>query len=926
MFDRSEMKSSKEYPSQSNPGGSATPSTSSLVAQDELPGYESDLRSVDEKRSFSASDECADCSMTVHEWLDGQAEKTPGAIAAIFAEQEWTYAELNDHADRVAGALAALGVGLESVVGVFLQRSLEMLPAMIGTFRAGAVYLPIDSSLPIERVQFLLRDAGASVVITEDELVSDEAASIALTQDGLHVLRVGQLLNGAAQLTTARPPVAGNNLAYVIYTSGSTGEPKGVEIEHASLTNFLQAMRDELAFSAADVMVALSSTSFDISLFELLLPLVTGATLVIAPRSAATNAEALQILLGRHGVSVMLATPATWQMLVDSGWKGEPRMRAITGGEAISPGLARELLLRVGSVWNHYGPTETTIAATTYRISGTEQRIPIGRRVRQLTLFLLDEDQRAVAEGAVGELYIGGIGLARGYRNRPHLTAERFMRIIDRDGQSARAYRTGDFVRQLRDGLLEFVGRVDNQTKLRGFRIELEEIEAILAQHDAVKECLVVVREDGSDKKLVAFITAQAKREGLVSELRDFLRSKLPPYMVPAAFVFLDAMPLTVNRKIDRRRLETMPVAEWNLPAELWVESSDHVVRELMHIWRDVLGLAVSSPHDNFFDVGGHSLLAARLAGQVHAKFGAKLPLAVLLASPTIAELARVIQDKGWTPSWSPLVTLRKGGNRNPLFCIHAIGGNVLVFRDLAANLDSDQPVYAVQARGLNSQELPQQSIQEMAADYLSQIRSVQSEGPYFLAGHSAGGVVAFEMARQLQENGEKVNLLALLDCRLSHMKSAVSVTKKKQRFKNDRRELPRDFWTDPKLSLREKLALFREALGSMFLFRRVMFRVKLHLLLRRLGIPMPPLRSVAAAFAFAVANYRPTTYSGDVMVFRSAESDEAVEYPALGWEDFVAGRLMLHRVPGTHGDMLAVPNVRVLCRELEAELSVVPR
>jgi thioesterase domain-containing protein len=365
-----------------------------------------------------------------------------------------------------------------------------------------------------------------------------------------------------------------------------------------------------------------------------------------------------------------------------------------------------------------------------------------------------------------------------------------------------------------------------------------------------------------------------------------------------------------------------MPVAQWNLPAEPLEESSNPVIRELIHIWRDVLGLTVKSPHDNFFDVGGHSLLAARLAGQVHAKFGTKLPLAVLLASPTIAELARVIQDKGWKPSWSPLVALRKSGNGNPLFCIHAIGGNVLVFRDLAANLGGNQPVYAVQARGLNSQELPPQNIQEMASDYLSQIRTVQPAGPYFLAGHSAGGVVAFEMARQLQQNGETVGLLALVDCRLSHMKSAVSVTKKKQRFKNDRQALPRAFWTDPNLSIREKFSLFREGLGSMFLFRRVMFRVKVHILLQRLGIPTPPLRSVAAAFAFAIANYRPARYSGDVIVFRSAESDEAVEDPALGWKEFLTGRLILRKIPGHHGDMLAVPNVKVLCRDLEMELS----
>lgn len=883
------------------------------------------LAPASESENVSLQDRRGEPAVTVHRWIERQAERTPNAIAGIFEETEWSYAELDDRANRVASALRSLGVGLETVVGVFLQRSLEVLPALIGIFKTGAAYLPIDSSLPIERVQYLLKDARASVVITEDALVLDETSNVALNQDGLHVLYIGDALAHPSNLGAEIPPAGGDNLAYVIYTSGSTGEPKGVEIEHASLTNFLCAMQDDLAFSAGDVMVALSSPSFDISLFELLLPLVSGGTVVIAPYSAATNAEDLQILLERHNVTVMLATPSTWQLLVDSGWSGNSRMRAITGGEAISPSLARKLLSRVGSVWNHYGPTETTVAATTYRVSGDEQRIPIGGNIRGLKLFVLDDEQHPVAIGAVGELYIGGIGVARGYRNRPRLSAERFVSVTYQDGASERVYRTGDFVRQLNGGVLEFVGRVDNQTKLRGFRIELEEIEATLAQHKAVKECLVVAREmSDHDKRLVAFITTPDRQEGLVAGLREFLRSKLPPYMIPSAFVFLDAMPLTVNRKIDRHSLETMPMAQWNLPAEPAANVSDPVIAELMHIWRDVLGLAVNSQYDNFFDVGGHSLLAARLAGQVHAKFGTKLPLAVLLGAPTIAELARVIQDKGWKPSWSPLVVLREGGRKNPLFCVHAIGGNVLEFRQLAANMSEDQPVYGVQARGLNRQELPPQTIQEMAADYVAQIRSVQPEGSYFLAGHSAGGVVAFEMARQLRQIGKEVELLALLDCRLSHMKSAVRTGQKRHRFKTREESLPKDFWTDSNLSIREKFSLFREAVGSIFLFRRVMFKVKLYLLLRRLGIPTGPLRSVAAAFAFAIANYQPEPYSGNVAVYRSEESDDVADDPSLGWQAYLTGRAVLQKIPGGHADMLRIPNVRILCEDLGAELNAV--
>jgi amino acid adenylation domain-containing protein len=912
------MKTSHEH---STPGQAAASSVGSRIIQKDL----SVLASSDENENGSFRYNCAEPAMTVHRWIERQAEKTPHAVAGIFEGTEWSYAELNDRSNRVANALRDRGVGLETVVGIFLQRSLEVLPALIGIFKTGAAYLPIDCSLPIERVQYLLKDAGASVVITEDVLVLDESSNLALNQDGLHVLDIRDALNYSVDLATALPSSDSRNLAYVIYTSGSTGEPKGVEIEHASLTNFLWAMQEELAFSAADVMVALSSPSFDISLFELLLPLVSGGTVVIAPYSAATNAEALQVLLEQHRVTVMLATPATWQLLVDSGWTGAPGMRAITGGEAISPSLARKLLARVGSVWNHYGPTETTVAATTYRVSGEEQRIPIGASVRGLKLFVLDEEQHLVAVGAVGELYIGGMGVARGYRNRPRLSAERFVSIINQEGVPERVYRTGDFVRQLNDGVLEFVGRVDNQTKLRGFRIELEEIEATLAQHKAVKECLVVAREMGDhDKRLVAFITTPERHDGFVSALREFLRSKLPPYMIPSAFVFLDAMPLTVNRKIDRHSLETMPVAQWNLPAERATKVSDPVIAELMHIWRDVLGLAVNSQYDNFFDVGGHSLLAARLAGQVHAKFGTKLPLAVLLGAPTIAELARVIQDKGWKPSWSPLVVLREGGRKNPLFCVHAIGGNVLEFRQLAANMSEDQPVYGVQARGLNRQELPPQTIQEMAADYVAQIRSVQPEGPYFLAGHSAGGVVAFEMARQLRQIGKKVELLALLDCRLSHMKSAVRTGQKRHRFKTREATLPKAFWTDSNLSIREKFSLFREAVGSIFLFRRVMFKVKLYLLLRRLGVPTGPLRSVAAAFAFAIANYQPAPYSGNVAVYRSEESDDVVDDPSLGWQAYLTGHAVLRKIPGGHADMLRIPNVRILCEDLGAELNAV--
>ncbi|MFL6289704.1 MAG: amino acid adenylation domain-containing protein, partial [Thermoanaerobaculia bacterium] len=555
----------------------------------------------------------------VHEWIAAQAARTPEAVAVTFGAESLTYGELDRRANGLAWRLRDQGVGPEVRVGIALERSLEMVVAVLGVLKAGGAYVPLDPSYPAERLAFMKADAGLAVVL--ESLDFEEAPEA--------------------------PPVdlGPDNAAYVIYTSGSTGRPKGVQVPHGALANFLISMAGRPGFGAEDVLLAVTSLSFDIAGLELYLPLMQGGRIVLASREEAADGRRLQELLA--GATVLQATPATWRLLIDSGWQSGEGLKALCGGEALPPSLASDLLARVGSLWNVYGPTETTVWSTVEEIHGP---VSIGRPIGNTEAYVLDGHGNPVPVGALGELVLGGAGVARGYLGRPDLTAEKFV-PNPFSVPGSRMYRTGDLARWCPEGTLECLGRIDHQVKVRGFRIELGEIEAALGRHPDVTAAVVVVR----DERLVAYVVGAD-----VSGLRSWLRQSLPEYMVPTAWVALEKLPLTPNGKVDRRALPAPAMAAASATAP-----RNPVEELLAEIWCELLGLDRVGIDDDFFDLGGHSLKATQLVARVRRAFGVDLPLRRLFEVPTVAGLGRVVErlrGEGAPSEAPPLVPVPRGG------------------------------------------------------------------------------------------------------------------------------------------------------------------------------------------------------------------------------------------------------------------------
>ncbi len=573
---------------------------------------------------------------TVHGLFEAQVARTPQAVAVRFEEQSLSYAELNARANRLAHHLRALGAGAGSLVGVWMERGLDMVVAILGILKAGAAYVPLDPAFPKDRIDYMMEDAELAIVVTQSSLADG-------LPDGVHGVRLDA---SEAELVSQSPlnlpaSAGASDLAYVIYTSGSTGRPKGVMLEHRSVVNFLLSMQREPGITAQDRFVAVTTLSFDIAGLEIHGPLTVGGTVVLAARATALDGLRLAQLLERHEATLLQATPATWRLLLDSGWRGRPGMKMLCGGEGLPRELADKLIATGGELWNMYGPTETTIWSTVQRITDTARGISIGRPIANTQVYVLEPSGLPAPVGVGGELCIGGDGLARGYRNRDELTAEKFV-TLDLPGVGpTRVYRTGDVVRFLADGRLEFVGRRDHQVKVRGFRIELGEIETVLSRHPGIKSNVVHVREDTpGDQRLVAYVVPTPGATPEAEAMRATLRAQLPEYMVPGQFVVLDAFPLTPNGKVDRKAL---PVPEASAPSE-----ADEVAEALMSpvqrqvaaLWRGILKLDRVGLHANFFDIGGHSLLLVRLQAALKREFGQEIPLVELFQRTTVAAQA----------------------------------------------------------------------------------------------------------------------------------------------------------------------------------------------------------------------------------------------------------------------------------------------
>jgi amino acid adenylation domain-containing protein len=604
----------------------------------------------------------------LHELIEDQAERIPDAIAITFVRQQLTYRELNARANQLARYLQELGVGPEKLVGICAERSLDMVIGLLGILKAGGAYVPLDPSYPRERLGFMLRDAQVSVLITQAMLVEDRGWRPVLSPSTkLRIDSAEGMEDSEPQSSVFGPPMKivcldkdwekiaqqseGNlekgatsqNLAYVFYTSGSTGNPKGVEVSHRSVVNCLHSMAQRLEFTDQDVLLAVTTISFDIAALELFLPVLVGGKVVVASHETAIDGTELLSRLTEYSATAMQATPSTWRLLLDAGWAGSKGFKILCGGEVLSRDLANQLL-QCGTLWNLYGPTEATIWSTVFKVETGEGPVFIGRPISNTRIYVLDSHLQVVPIGIYGEIYIGGDGLAEGYLNRPELTAERFIRNPFSDDLDALLYRTGDRARYQPDGNIEFLGRVDNQVKVRGYRIELGEIEAVLNQHPAVKDCVIVARarDLSEEKELVGYIVPNQDSVVLASDLRFLLHQKLPEYMVPTSFVFLNALPLTPNGKVDRSQLpppdDSRPALEQGV-----VEPRSEIEELVAQVWREVLKAERVGVYDNFFDLGGHSLLATRVVARLRSNFNVDLPLRKLFEFPTVAGLAKHI-------------------------------------------------------------------------------------------------------------------------------------------------------------------------------------------------------------------------------------------------------------------------------------------
>ena len=843
-----------------------------------------------------------DLSRPLNRLLENQVQQTPHAIALRFKEVSLTYEQVNDRANQLARFLQRKGVGPEALVGVCMERSTEMVISLLAIHKAGGAYVPLDPNYPLERLKFMLEDSGAKALLTESSL-GDKWQGLALETVYLDLDWSEISQETSSNLTSE---ANSENLAYVIYTSGSTGKPKGVQVSHAALVNFVQSMREIPGICTKDRMLAVTTISFDIAGLEFFVPLATGATVAIADRLEAMDGNALADHLSKQDITIMQATPVTWQLLLESGWSGKSDLKVLVGGEALPRELAERLLEKCGSLWNMYGPTETTVWSTLSRVHRSCPTILIGKPIANTTTYILDPHLKPVPMGVVGELFIGGRGLSRGYLNRPELTTERFLTNPFDHGE--KLYRTGDQARFHTDGSIECLGRADNQVKIRGFRIELGEIESCLLAHPAVSRAVVVASEvSAGNKKLLAYVVPAPGSAPESGELENFLKRRLPAHMIPADYIVMESLPLTPNGKVDRKMLPK-PAATAHLKNAEELKPRTQTERELERIWARILGLHSVSISEDFFDLGGNSLLAMRLFAAIRHSLGVELSLNILLRAGTIEKLATQIDAREANRPKHQIVTIQDTGDAAPLFWIP--GGraiSVLAFRETTLHLAEHVPAYGLESR-LSQPGESLQTVEERAAEYVALVRQVQRKGPYRFAGFCTGGPVAYEMARQLHEQGETTSLLALVQ---ASMPGACKGKLRKLRMKINRLSyLYGTFARFLAMRFMSKLVkVDRPALQGVYT------RVA-KLLQGWIGTSSQVADQTQIDSDSVVDKYVPVPFPIDIDVFVAEDCFESAGIPReidprLAWKNLRTGTVRVHTVAGDHYTMLTGLNAK---------------
>ena len=890
-----------------------------------------ELGSVQQNRRIGDNNKC------IHDLFQEQVARTPDAVAVSYEDRELTYRELDNRSNQLAQELRELRIGPEMLVAICLERSPELIVGLLGILKAGGAYVPMDPGYPPERLAFMLEDTQAQVLITNRSLhpiLRKTSAKTVYLEPGWQDID---------HHSTVAPSnlVAPTNLAYAIYTSGSTGKPKGVLIEHTGMVNLVDQHRELYGTREGIRISQTANASFDSMGSEIWPALLSGAVLCIAPNDVLFDPELLQSWLIDQAIVVAFVTTVIAERLLALSWLGkEIALRILRFGGEWFRGRPENRRYPF-KVYNEYGPTEDTVWTTVAEVtdqntSGTT----IGRPIKNHRVYVLDKNREPVPVGETGELCIGGVGLARGYLNRPEPTAEKFIANSFGEDKTERLYRTGDLVRCLADGSLEFLGRIDSQVKIRGFRIEPGEIEVILSRHPLVQECVVTARETPlGDKQLVAYVVVHRKLdqdahedtahpeiadgqqelpkppdEQLAPKLREFLLSKLPAYMVPAAYVFLNNLPLTPNGKLDRRALP-----EPRLSRSQFVEPETPLQRELAKIWQNVLDVERVGLEDDFFELGGHSLLAINVVSEIKRILGRRLPVATLLQAPTIEKLAAKLEAKERRRNRSLLVAIQPHGSRPPFFVVHGLAGDVMFYRELAQHLGRDQPLYAIQSEGSDGGSIRYRSIATIAGYYVNEIRRVQPCGPYYLGGYCIGGLVAFEMARQVRLAGEQVGCLLMFEpdpppyrgtlsrrMQLLLDETAVLISSERLRYFTGRMAQKVEW------KVRELQSAGRDLLES--LCNALKHGSETH------ADRLEPLKSpVGRMLVRARKKYTPRAYPGQITLFLVPVSEFGHLPPDRDWSAFATGGVEIHEIPGEHLTIFESQHAPTFAEKLES-------
>lgn len=845
--------------------------------------------------------------------FEEQVNLLPGKIAVIFGNMNLTYQQLNQKANQLAQHLKTLGVGKETCVIIYMERSLDLLIATLATFKAGGVYVPVDLSFTTSRIKTILDDTKSRFILTKSKEMESADFSQSTRKTCICLDAIDDRLS---ELPTdnLNIEIEPKDLSYIIYTSGSTGQPKGVMIEHNSLTNLMFALQDKFAIKQQDVFLALTAISFDISLVELYLPLISGASCVISDQDMARNPARIIDAIEDNRVTAIQATPTTWRVLFDAGWKNQQNVKILSGGEALSQDLAQKIInySKNQVAWNLYGPTETTIWSTICPINNNYAQLdyyPIGAPLANTKVFILNRDLRLCPIGVTGELYISGNGLARGYLNRPELTREKFLSGLCSDFKEfnlykLKLYRTGDLVQWMPDGNIIYKGRVDNQIKVRGYRIEPGEIEYVLLQHKAISQCVVLSNKKSGLEQLVAYLVLQSGNNfDDLKEVTEFLRKKLPHYMIPDKLLVVDKFPLNTSGKIDLNMLTHTKVHDLFLQRR-HIPPTSTKQKQLAKIWSEILKIEKVSIDDSFFDLGGNSVTTLKLVNRIIDRFQVKLELADIIELATLEKIsAKILELKhknkkqiagestanfiGNIPN--PVVKLRGHGQKSPLFLIHPVGGGVFYYLPLVKELPNDRPIYAIQDPGMaaSSGELFFHNIQEMAEFYISAIKRYQSTGPYFMAGSSFGANVAVEMARLLIDRGKKVAFVGLLD---GFARYPAEIAKNRTAFDN---------------ILKSQLPYLHKEMPDVDI-PKFLFDLHWHRQLMLDQQTIPDLSDLNLTLFKAV----------DILAeLKSVDSDTNL------WGEHNPKSLIIHKIPGNHLTMHFKPNVLKLAELLSSSL-----